>query len=116
MQKGAVMPYLEIGAEVKRLRLAKGLTLRALEAASGIHNPTLAIIESGERALGPYVERLVPPLGAEVRTLAYTEAYRDSMARLEETQRRAAALFEVIFRQLPVAAAELDAARKAAAV
>src|SRR4029079_258811 len=52
----------EVGAELRRLRIAAGLTLRDLESRSGHHNAKISMWESGRRLIP--LEELDQMLGA----------------------------------------------------
>lgn len=58
----------KFGAALRRLRLARRLTLRGLGKATGIPFPYLSLIESGDRGIGPVMAtKLADRLGLEVK-------------------------------------------------
>jgi len=54
----------QLGNELRRLRTAKALSLRALAVQAGVSNPYLSQLERGEKTPSPRILRaLAPPLG-----------------------------------------------------
>ena len=70
------MPTKTVGAAVRLLREAQGLTLREAARRADISDTLLSLIEAGERALTPKANELAAVLGDEIHVLAQAEGDR----------------------------------------
>lgn len=68
----------DVGAQLRARRLRRGLTQRQLAELSGVHQPTIAAIESGKRYPSGHVQRTLDQ-ALRLRPSEAVDAHRDEL-------------------------------------